>query len=960
MVCISLGLMGGLMLFTFIVYVSFDLPEISSLEDYSPPIPSQILSKDGEVLMEVGIENRELIPIDQIPKRLVDSFLAAEDDNFYNHNGVDYLGVMRAMLANIKAGRVVQGGSTITQQVAKQLLLSRERSIKRKVKDFLLAQRIEEKFSKEEILYLYLNQVYLGGGYYGVKAAVKGYFDKELSEVSIAESALIAGLLVAPGKYSPYVNPKYAKIRQQYVLKRLFVTNKITEEEYKNAVAEDIRMRIRKRKGLKAGYFTDWIRQRVIALVGEERLIRDGFEIITTLDWKLQERAEEEVKKGVKDLDKRQGYKGHLGSIELDAELDEIEEAFRKKAYKRDSTFFIFNTDGTSTYEYAFVDSAEDKRQKEREEKKTKQEVEKLIVDENSSGNEPVEEAQEEGVTELTKLKAWRETQVEDVPEKYLKHYIVGNWAEDNFVKFLEVGNEYKATVIAVNNYQRAVYVSIGGIRAIIPYDGFKWAHERKIQEERHYWSYVTRPSQILRAGNRVLVKITGRNQSVWKHLYSDFKQMTIKPEIIRKIKAQKFLVAQLEQEPDVQGALLSLDPFSGEIIAMVGGYDFSRSQFNRVIQSNRQPGSAFKPLIFAAGLENGFTAASILLDSPQALGGADSNLNWKPRNYDGKFKGQMTFRTSLEKSRNIPTIKLVQEVGVKKITDFIKRIGVEVELPQDLSISLGSFGINLENLVKSYAIFPNGGKKIDLKSIISIKDRYGNLYSFEQEEEEDLEILDIAAMSKVNEPIVDKKPDEEKSDDEEGEKNEEDIAAEEEQINPYLLNLGGDQVYDERLAYLMTNLLRGVVQYGTGRNTSNISSFIGGKTGTTNSYVDAWFVGFSSNLVTGVWTGFDNNKTMGWAESGAKSALPIWRGFMESGLRRRGERDFTPPEGIVNVLIDRKSGKLAGSNTKESFMESFVEGTEPGVEEVVEDIEDIEENPGQIILEDDDYYSDQ
>ncbi len=371
------------------------------------------------------------------------------------------------------------------------------------------------------------------------------------------------------------------------------------------------------------------------------------------------------------------------------------------------------------------------------------------------------------------------------------------------------------------------------------------------------------------------------------------------------------------------------------------------------MIQSNRQPGSAFKPLLYAAGLENGYTPASVLLDSPQALGGADHNLNWKPRNYDGKFEGQMTFRKSLEHSRNIPTIKLVQDIGVQKTIDFVTRLGFEADMPKDLSISLGSFGVNLENIVKAYAVFPNGGRKVKLRSILSIKDRFGNIYTFENEPDSENKEEQITPAQQEAEEVKPKivPP-------QEGElanKTPEGPA-----INPFLLNLTEKQVYDERLAYLMTNLLRGVIRYGTGRQTAHISSFIGGKTGTTNSYVDAWFVGFSSNLVTGVWTGFDDNKTMGFGETGAKSALPIWREYMREGIKRRGERDFIAPEGIINVLVDRDTGKVANSNTTNSFMESFVEGTEPGAEEIPENIEEIQDNPGQIILEDEDYYNDQ
>ena len=352
----SLGFLAGIFVLGLIIYISFDLPQINSLSDYRPPVPSRILSKDGEVLLEISKEKREIIPFENIPKRIVDSFLAAEDDNFYNHSGVDYVGIMRAMVINIKAGRIVQGASTITQQVAKSLLLSSERTFTRKIKDLLLAKKIEDKFSKEDILFLYLNQVYLGGGYYGVKSAFEGYFGKELEEASIAESALVAGLLVAPGKYSPYINPKYAKRRQRYVLGRLLKTQKITQEEYDAAKSEDITMQLRKPNYMKAGYFTDWIRQRVIARFGNEEFLSNGYEIQTTLDWQLQKKAEKEVLEGVIAIDKRQGYKGPLAHFETKESVLEELKIQRKAIVEDSSKFFIFFSDGTVRKELEFAD----------------------------------------------------------------------------------------------------------------------------------------------------------------------------------------------------------------------------------------------------------------------------------------------------------------------------------------------------------------------------------------------------------------------------------------------------------------------------------------------------------------------------------------------------------------------------------------------------------------------------
>lgn len=911
----ALGFMGGLFVLGMIIYISFDLPQINSLSDYNPPIPSRIYSKDGEVLLELAKEKREIAQFDEIPSRVVNSFLAAEDDNFYNHSGVDYFGIARAMIKNIRAGRIVQGASTITQQVAKSLLLSSERTYSRKIKDLLLAKRIEERFSKKDILFLYLNQVYLGGGYYGVKAAFKGYFGKELSEATIAESALIAGLLVAPGKYSPYVNPKYAKTRQKYVLGRLYKTQKISQAEYETALKENIRMLNRLPSEFKAGYFTDWIRQRLIEKFGKENLMSNGFEVVTTIDWALQKKAEVEVLKGVKAIDKRQGYKGPIKQLQSEDEIFKFLLEQRKEIYKSKSNYFTFYEDGTTKEEFKY----------------------------------------EEG--ELEKILAIDNAKVEEVKARHRKNYSVGVSEEDKLLELIDLNKNYEAVVTRVSNLQRAIYVQIaGGIKAIIPYEKFRWAHEREISEERNFWSYLTRPEKMFKKGDVILVKLVGKPQSPWKHIYPDFKKKFKDKTLIKTLNKETFFLAELDQEPEAQGALLSISPQTGEIVAMVGGSDFNKSQFNRVVQSNRQPGSAFKPLIFAVGLENGYTPASMLLDSPSALGGVDDSLSWKPRNYDGKFKGEMTFRRALEVSRNIPTIRLTQDIGVKKITDFVKRLNLNVELPQDLSVSLGSFGINLLDLVKTYAIFPSGGRTIKLKSIISIKDRFQKNYLIDEVEE-----LNKKETQDENSPKLEpmeKIAKEEKAKQEKGEENPEEVEADKEQVeeqNPFLVNLNDEQVYDPRLAYLMSNLLKGVVQNGTGRSAKEVSSFLGGKTGTTNNYIDAWFLGFSSKLVTGVWTGFDNNKTLGWGETGAKSALPIWKEFMRLGLKRYGEFDFTIPSGILNVAIDKETGKPVKSMGSGIIMEAFVEGTEPGKEK--EQTESESQDISDTMMEDEDYY---
>lgn len=874
----GLGVLGGLTGLGAILYFSYDLPKISSLNDYRPALRSQILAKDGDVLAEIGKEKRELVEYEEIPQRIIDAFLSAEDANFYEHSGVDYAGVLRALIANIKAGRVVQGGSTITQQVAKSLLLTRERSITRKIKDFLLAQRIEKHFTKEEILYLYLNQVYLGGGFYGVKAAVKGYYSKELNEVTIAEAAMIAGLLVAPGRYSPYVNPRYAQTRQDYVLSRMYSNGKISEEEYKEALDEEIKYYVRRPKPYRAAFFTDWVRQQVVDALGEDEFLTGGYKVQTTLDWPLQVVAEREVEEGLKAIDKRQGFQGPLRHLETEEEINEYILSFRKEIYESASDYFKIDKDMERVYEF---ENSEDELEK--------------IHEHRRSWNE-----------ELGKSR-----------------FFPGHRGDEDFViQNLEGGKLYEAVVLGVDDSARIIYASLGGVATIIPYQYFRWAHERNITDERKWYPYVTRPSSIVRKGDVIHVSLLNRSASAYAYAQDSFQKLVDKHEKSELIKQQRFLLCWLDQRPEVEGALLSLDPENGDILGFVGGADFGRSQFNRVIQSRRQPGSSFKALLYAAALENGFNPASIILDSPEALGGVDETLNWKPRNYDGKFKGPMTLRNSLEQSRNIPTIKIADKIGVGKILEFMERIGFNAELAPDLSLALGSFGVSLLDIVSTYAIFPSGGEKVKPRSIVEVLDRNGEKVSIKEKV-----VSDIEQEKLVFERALKENQDEVVETDELVEIEEEED--EKKEVNPFHTSLGGDQVYDPRLAYIMTNLLRGVVQNGTGRATSDLSRFIGGKTGTTNNYVDAWFLGFSSNLVTGVWTGFDNNDTMGWGETGSKSALPIWKGFMKAGLKHYGESDFDIPPGIINVRINKETGR--SDQGKLNFEEAFVEGTEPG-----------------------------
>lgn len=867
-VLITLALMGVGMIVGIFAWIASDLPEINSLADYRPPMNSRILSRDGEVLLNIGKETRDIVPYKDIPQKVVSAFLAAEDDNFWQHKGVDYLGIARAFLVNFKEGRVVQGGSTITQQLAKSLLLSNERKWSRKVKDFLLAQKIEEKFSKEDILFLYLNQVYLGGGYYGAKAAFRGYFDKDLKDATAAESALVAGLLVAPGRYSPYVNPRYAKRRQLYVLERMYKTGKINESEYEAARKEEIKMRLREVTAMKGGHFTDWIRQQVIEKVGSDEFLTEGFEVVTTLDWNLQKHAEEAVLRHVKELDKRQGFKGPLGHLDDSESIVQEMQRQRQQIYRQSSTYFHFTTEGENKFEFQASDGDWEKSQ---------------------------DHFKEEG---------------EKLNARFTNTVVIGNSGDDPLVKLLKIDKAYQAVVIKIDDAQRVIYASIGGVRIVIPETGFSWAHERKLDEEQRWYPPITKPSSILKSGDQIQVRITGESQAVWALLNADYRKRTKDAQLTKSFQQQKFLVGELDQVPEAEGSLVAMNPQNGQILAMVGGIDFAKSQFNRALQAARQPGSSFKPFIYAAALEEGYTPSTMLLDTPQALGGVDDSLSWKPRNYDGEFMGQMTFRRALEISRNIPTIRILQDVGVDKVVKFSHRIGLNATFPNDMSIGLGSFVVSLGELVKAYSVFANGGRKVNLKGITSLKDRNGKVYQVETASAAPIEPVPTVSDSSetpTEETVAEAKP-----------------------VNVWQQQLNSSQVYDQRLAYIMTNILKGVVQNGTAAAAKGLSSNIAGKTGTTNNFVDALFVGFSSTIVAGVWVGLDDNRPLGNGENGGRTALPIWIDFMKSALAKYGAPDFVVPEGILNIMVNRETGRAASSGDSNVFMESFAVGMDP------------------------------
>lgn len=729
---VAMILAGG----TGVYLVTRELPEIYSLKDYRPNVVTTIYADDGTSVAEFFRERRIVVPTDRIPKLLVQAFVAAEDSRFYEHEGLDYLGIIRAMYKNIMAAGIVQGGSTITQQVAKSLLLTPERSITRKIREAILAYRMERYLSKDEILYLYLNQIYLGHSAYGVEAAAQTYFGKHVEELNLAECAMLAGLPQAPSRYSPHKHPDRAKERQAYVLNRLVDDGHITVQQGKQALATPVKIKGRAERNIgKAPYFAEHIRRYLEEKYGEDMLYHQGLQVYTTANVAFQQAAQKALRKGLQDLDKRQGYRGPLAHLEG----------------KHIDTYFL--------------DLKE------------------------SENLEPLKE-----------------------------------------------GDIVKGVIGSAPRGEKRFRVNLNGGSGVLPFENASWIRRD--------------PGEALKVGDLILVRLQGRDQRTgeWKLF--------------------------LEQEPEVQGALFCLENATGFVKAMVGGYDFNSSQFNRAVQARRQPGSAFKPIIYAAALDKGYSPATIIIDSPVIYSDDQSDRVWKPKNYKETFYGPTLFRTALILSRNVVTIKIVTDVGVDYVIDYARRLGISSPLTRDLSLALGSSALSLLELTRAFSVFPNQGELVQPIFVTKVMDREGRL-------------------------LEEHKPQREK-------------------------------VMEPDTAFVMSHLLQEVVKYGTGWRARALGRPVGGKTGTTNDQKDAWFVGFSPSMVAGVWVGFDNERELGSLETGARAASPIWVDFVAEVLRSEPMQAFVVPEKVVFAKINARTGFLARPDDATAVFEAFKEGTAP------------------------------
>ncbi|MDH3974447.1 MAG: PBP1A family penicillin-binding protein [Deltaproteobacteria bacterium] len=746
----SVIIAAGFLLFTlgYYYHLSSNLPPLNSIMDYRPKSITEVYSGNGRLIGEFYTERRKVIPLNKVPKRLVQAFVAAEDGRFYEHEGLDFFSIFRALIKNILVGEVVQGGSTITQQVAKSLLSS-ERTLKRKTREAILSYRIENKLTKDNIIFLYLNEIYLGHGAYGVQAAAENYFRKDVSELNLAEMATLAGLPQAPSAYSPYVNPELAKQRMFYVLSRMVEEGFINIVEATDAMNSEITVYpIADINNSAAPYFTEHVRQYLEKTYGSRILYSEGLKVFTTLDLAMQKKAQAALKKGLFDHDKRQGFRGVVKHLE-------------------------FNDMKT------FMAPPKDK------------------------SSSPME---------------------------------------------IKEGEVYEAVVISVKRKDKSTTISLkGGIKGEILFKEMRWARTPN-PEVNYYEAYIKHPSEAFQVGDIIRVKVIDVKGKKGVPLFS------------------------LHQEPIAQAALLAIDPSDGSIKVMEGGYDFRINRFNRAVQARRQPGSSFKPVIYSAALDKGMTPKTKIVDSPYVYVDSQRNFVWRPQNYDGRFLGPISLKKALAQSRNIVSIRLAKKLGISKVIDYARKLGIRSDLSKNLSLSLGSSGLSLLEITSAYAVFASGGKRHEPLFIREIRDRDGKV----------LKNNINAYFDKVN-PYERKKE----------EKTEDDVPREEEKKNDVPLGYA----IPPQTAYTMTMLLQGVVQEGTAKKAKVLKRPVAGKTGTTDENRDAWFIGFTPDLVAGVWVGFDDRRPLGRRETGSRAALPIFIDFMQEVYQEQPPEEFPLPE---------------------------------------------------------------
>ena len=774
---------AGGVLFIFHNYGG-DLPEYRQLANYEPPVMTRVYGGDGRLLAEYAVEKRVFVPIKAMPRRVVEVFLAAEDKNFYTHPGVDLLSVVRAALTNVKnlgSSKRPVGASTITQQVAKNFLLTNEISWKRKIQEAILAFRIERALSKDRILELYMNEIYLGFGSYGVAAAALNYFDKSLNDLAIGEVAFLAALPKAPNNYNPVTKPQAAKSRRDWVIGRMLTEGIITAEQADQAQRTPLTVRQRSAtEYTTAEYFAEEVRRELVKRYGDENLYKGGLLVRTTIVPHLQAIADRELRRGLEAYDRRHGWRGPITRL----------------------------AEGTR------VDVAAD----------------------------------------------WQRELAKIAPPAGL-------------------GARKLAVVVGLD--ANGAVVGLGdGAKGRISFSQLQWA--RRLEEGQKRGPKVTKAADVLAYGDVIAVDPIEEGAEGYSATERTF---------------------SLYQIPNVDGALVALDPHTGRVLAMSGGYSFERSQFNRVTQANRQPGSAFKPFVYLAAIEGGYTPSTLILDAPFVIDQGPGLPKWRPANYTNKFYGPSTMRLGLEKSRNLMTVRLAQTVGMEKVSVAAERFGVVDKLPETLSMALGSSETTLLRLTTAYAMLVNGGKQITPTLIDRIQDRHGaTIFRHDRRP-----CPSCRATAWTDQPVP-QIPDTRKA------------------------------LTDPGSAYQVVNMLRGVIERGTGKRIQAVGKPLAGKTGTTNDEKDTWFIGFTPDLAVGVFIGFDEPKPLGRQETGSSVSAPVFRDFMAAALKDKPAIPFRIPPNIRLVRVNVTTGELARPGDSDVILEAFKPGTVPtGRSEVLE-----------------------
>lgn len=873
MLLASMGIVG------IVAKYSSELPDMIELAKYKPLLVTEVFDRNNKKFGEFFREKRILTPYEAIPKHLIEAFVAAEDDSFFEHKGINLMAIARAFLANLRSGKKSQGGSTITQQVARTLLLQDStKTYARKIKEIMLARKMEQNLRKEDIMYLYLNQIYLGMGAHGVGAAADVYFRKDVKDLTIPEAAILAGLPQAPSRYSPISNPSAAKERQRYVIRRMADENFISDDEAEKFIEEPVKLYVWQNFRELAPFYLETVRQLLVQEVGEEHVLDKGIKVYTGMDFEKQIKAQEFVQKGLRELDKRQGFRGPLRNETEPEKVAEFLLETRNKLMDEASPERILKPDGTY-----------DPR----------------------------------GPLNLT-----GKTESGD-PLPLLPPYA-------------PVGKTVEGVVTRVDDTTGLVYVRFAESKGLIDLESMKWARKPD-PNLRSEDAEIKKPSVALKVGDIIQIRVAGieskteRMNDLIKGEIADKKDPKKKLKLAKKPtldlpKFGEYLALELEQDPLVEGALLSIDERTQDLISLVGGYDYVRSKFNRAIQAARQTGSAFKAFVYLAALDKDYNPATPIIDAPimfdevieegqdggsgKGAGAQPETKTWRPKNNSGKFGGDILFRNALIKSLNIPTVKIIEKIGVEYSANYARRLGIFSPLNMDFTLALGSSGVTLYEMTRAFGVIGRNGQRLQPIVIRRVVDSEGK----EIAKNISLDQRFKAEVSRIEDDFEQRREAFIKSN-QEGSK------------EPSIFFPDKDQLIRPATSYVLTTILQGVVDDagGTGGAARALGRPVAGKTGTTNGYYDAWFVGYTPDIVSGVWVGYDEEKSLGRGEVGGKAALPIWLDYMKFAHENLAPRGFPVPDGVVFANIDNETGRLVSSSSKAVVRQAFVDGTEPG-----------------------------